>query len=361
MARTGRRFFLAILLGAPVALAQQHSLPADRAAGIESIIRREMSRQNIPMVTAAVAWNGRLAWASGFGYADLENKVPATVATVHRLGSIAKPITAVAALQLHEAGKLDLDAPVQRYVPEFPEKEAPVTARQLLCHQGGIRHYQSLDEVDSARHYEGLTPALGIFARDPLVAPPGTKFSYTTYGYNLLGAVIERSAGVPFTAYLKESVFGPAGMETARDDDAWAIIPNRARGYTKAENGELLNCHLADTSNKIPGGGMIATASDLIRFALAVRDRKLLRNSETLREIWTPQKLADGKATEYGLGWFVHTANGMKLVLHSGGQQGTSTILAMLPNRGAAVAILTNLERAELGPMMQEMLRVLVQ
>lgn len=350
---------LALLIAAPALLGQRATLPADRVAEIEALVRAEMARQKIPMVTAAIAWRGRLAWSGAYGYADLENKVRATPDTVHRLGSISKPITAVAALQLYEAGKLDLDAPVQQYVPEFPEKEAPITVRLLLCHQSGIRHYQNREEVDSTRHYEGITPALGIFAADPLVAVPGTTFSYTTYGYNLLGAVVERAAGMPFMSYLTERVFAPTGMLTARDDHPYAIIRNRARGYALTEEGELRNCNLADTSNKVPGGGMVSTATDLIRFALAVRDGKLLRPS-TVELMWTPQKLSDGKATEYGLGWFVREAGGRKLVLHSGGQQGTSTVLALLPGDGVAVAVLTNLERAELGPLLQGILQVLL-
>jgi CubicO group peptidase (beta-lactamase class C family) len=353
-----QRSAVALLIAAAAAVAQQGVLPAERVSEIEALVRTEMARQKIPMVTTAIAWRGRLTWSGAFGYADVENKVRATPDTVHRLGSISKPITAVAALQLYEAGKLDLDAPVQKYVPEFPEKEAPITVRMLLCHQSGIRHYQNRDEVDSTRHYEGIASALGIFAKDPLVAVPGTKFSYTTYGYNLLGAVVERAAGMPFMTYLKERIFVPAGMLTARDDHPYAIIPNRARGYALTDDGELRNCNLADTSNKVPGGGMVSSAADLIRFAVAVRNGELLRPS-TLELMWTPQKLSDGKPTEYGLGWFVREASGRKLVLHSGGQQGTSTVVGLLPGDGTAVAVLTNLERAELGPLLQGILQIL--
>jgi len=354
---------LVLLLGAVAAgLVAQGlgGLPQEKAEEIEELITQEMSRQKIPMVTAAVAVNGELRWSSGYGYADIENSVPAKAATVHRLGSISKPLTAVAALQLWEAGRLDLDAPVQKYVPEFPEKQAPVTARLLLCHQGGIRHYQNLDEVGSTRHYSALVPTLQIFAKDPLVAEPGAKYSYSTYGYNLLGAVVERAAGMRFMDYLQQALLRPAGMTATRDDSTFAVIPNRARGYARTESGELRNCDLADTSNKIPGGGMVSTAADLVRFALAVRNGKLLKR-DTVDMMFTAQRTRTGQPTPYGLGWMIQELDKSKLVLHGGGQQGTSTLFAMLPKEGIAVALLCNLERAEPGPMLHGVLRVLKQ
>jgi len=355
------RLTLILSVNAVRLLAQSHGgLPQDRVQEIEKLITHEMSRQKIPMVTVAVALQGELRWSNGYGYADLENLVPAKAATVHRLGSSAKPITAVATLQLWEAGKLDLDAPVQKYVPEFPEKQAAVTARLLLCHQGGIRHYQNLEEVGSTRHYTALIPALQIFAKDPLVAQPGTKYSYSTYGYNLLGAAVERAAGLRFVDYLQQALFRAAGMTATRDDDTLAIIPNRARGYARAESGELRNCDLADTSNKIPGGGLLSTAPDLIRFALAVRNGKLLKR-DTVELMFTSQKTKTGEPTPYGLGWMIRDLDGSRLVLHGGGQQGTSTLLAMLPREGIAVALLCNLERAEPAPIANSILRLLKQ
>ncbi|MGH9672891.1 MAG: serine hydrolase domain-containing protein, partial [Bryobacteraceae bacterium] len=319
------------------------------------------TRQGIPMITAAVATGGELRWANGYGLSDVENNVPAKAATVHRLGSISKPITAVAALQLYESGRLDLDAPVQKYVPGFPLKPWPITSRQLLGHLGGIRHYNGEDEVNSTRHYRNLIDPLAIFQRDALVAEPGTRYNYTTYGYVLLGAVVEAASGARFMDYLRERVFLPAAMDRIRDDHPFALIPNRARGYRRYATGQLENCALADTSNKIPGGGLCSTTEDLVKFALAVRRGTLLK-PETVEMMFTRQKLRDGTETPYGLGWNVPAVEGgRRIVMHGGGQQGTSTVLAMLPREGAAVALMCNLERGSLSKLGVEMLRQVTQ
>ena len=176
-----------------------------------------MSRQNIPALSVAIAIDSRPSWSSGFGMSDLENFVPAKASTVYRLGSISKPITAVAAMQLVEKGKLDLDAPIQKYLPSFPQKPWPITARQLLGHLSGIRHYAGLEEVNSTRHYDDRLTPPQIFQNDPLLFEPGTKYSYSTYGYCLLGAAVEAAADFKFVEYLRRNVFEPAGMDRIGD------------------------------------------------------------------------------------------------------------------------------------------------
>jgi CubicO group peptidase (beta-lactamase class C family) len=321
---------------------------------VEELVRHEMEQRKIPGLSIAIAAKGKLQWTAGFGLADVENRVRVKPETVFRLGSISKPITAVAAMQLWEKGKLDLDAPVQRYVPAFPRKQWPVTPRQLLSHLGGIRHYANRDEVDSTRHYTDLLAPLRIFQDDRLVAEPGTRYNYSTYGYVLLGAVVETASSTKFREYLKSRVFGPAGMHTARDDHVHDIIPNRARGYALTAEGALRNANLADTSNKIPGGGMASTASDLVRFALAVRDGVLLR-PPAVTAMFTPQKLRDGAATRYGLGWYVDPAGGRPAAYHGGAQQGVHTFLILLPRDGVAVAMMCNLEGTNLRELGQRL------
>jgi len=335
------------------------TLPPGRQHDIERMISQEMARQNIPAVSISVAAGGEILWSSGFGLADLENYVPAKGSTVYRLGSISKPITAVAALQLVETGKMQLDASVRQYVSAFPRKPWPITIRQLLGHLGGIRHYDKVEEINSTRHYPDLASALKTFQDDPLVAEPGTRFHYTTYGYVLLGAAIESASSLRYMDYLRQKVFAPAGMERMRQDHTFAIIPNRARGYTISPDGRIQNCSLADTSNKIPGGGLASTADDLVKFALAVRKGTLLKRA-TVDLMFTPLKLQDGKPTTYGLGWNVSSLDGRKIVSHTGGQQGVSTILAMLPKEGVVVALLTNLERATLRDLTNQIARSLV-
>ncbi len=351
---------LVVVLSAAAALLAQ-GLPPARQADIERLITQEMSRQSIPGISVAVAaGGGDIVWSNGYGFSDLENYVPAKAATVYRLGSISKPITAVAVLELWEAGKLDLDAPIQRYVPSFPKKEWPVSARQLLAHLGGVRHYENLEEINSTRHYTDLAAPLKIFQDDPLVAEPGTKFNYTTFGYVLLGAAVEGASSMRYMEYLRQRIFAPAGMDHMRADHVYAIIPNRARGYSMSGSGQIQNCNLADTSNKIPGGGLSSTADDLVRFVLALRKHTLLKHS-TDEMMFSPQKLKDGRVSNYGLGWNISALDGRKQVSHGGGQQGVTTLLAMLPADGVAVALMCNLEKAELREVSNRIARVLLE
>ena len=348
-----RAFFLLLLASLP--LFSQSGLAPATIRQIETVVSRAMDSQKVPGLTVAVAAGGELRWSKGFGLSDVESNVPAKASTVIRLASISKPITAVAVLQLAEQGKLDLDAPVRKYVPSFPEKRWPITVRQLLGHLGGIRHYNNDAEVDSTRHYTGMLAPLRIFRNDPLVAEPGASFSYTTYGYVLLGAVVESASGDRFMDYLHRNISEPAGMDTIRDDNVFAIIPNRSRGYRLSQDGALLNCNLADTSNKIPGGGMVSTAADLVKFALAVHNGVLLK-PETVERMFTRQTLKSGERTDYGLGWRI----GHGWVGHSGGQQGTATMLMMVPERGTATVVMSNLEETKVDQLAGDIMRVLL-
>jgi serine beta-lactamase-like protein LACTB, mitochondrial len=344
--------WIAALLLCPAAPAadKYSGLDPAKIQAIERVVSAEMSRYKVPGMTVAIGEDLRLAWSKGFGLADVENAVPATPATEYRIGSISKPITAVAVMQLVESGKLDLDAPIQKYVPAFPQKPWPVTARELLAHLSGIRHYASLDEVNSTRHYRDLIEPLKIFASEPLLFEPGTRFSYTTYGYSLLGAAVEAASGMRFFDYLSGRVFAPARMERTRLDDVFVVIPNRAHGYRRRPDGTIENCAIVDTSNKIPGGGLVSTAGDLVRFASAL-DRGQLVAASTRTRMFTPAKTRDGRAVPYGFGWYILERDGSRWVGHSGAQPGASTYLLSSPARGLSVAVLANLEGLNLEPL----------
>lgn len=334
---------------------------------IESVIQGEMTRLSIPGVSVTVAVNGQIRYAKGFGIADLENSIAVKATTVYRTASIAKPMTATAVMLLADQGKLDLDAPVQKYCASFPEKPWPVTARQLLAHLGGVRHYTKPGESSGTAHYFTIDESMKIFRDDPLLHEPGSKFHYTTYGYTVLGCAIEGAAGMGYENFMYENVFKPAGMTHTRSDDHFSIIPDRARGYLKLDEqtyaqlppvmkektkvGELYNARLHDTSMKIPGGGLVSTSVDLVRFGHASMKGTLVKSS-VLEKMWTPQQTKDGTKTAYGLGWGVGERAGMKLISHSGGQAGTSTLLYLLPEKEVVIAAMCNLEGASLGTML---------
>jgi CubicO group peptidase (beta-lactamase class C family) len=320
-------------------------LPSGTVEAIRAAVTDEMSRLGIPGLSLAVAEAGEVRYEAGFGFADVENAVPARPETVYRLASVSKPMTAVAVLKLAEEGRLDLDAPVWRYCPAFPEKPWPLTARLLLCHQGGVRHYRA-DEQPMTRRFTSLADGLALFKEDPLAHEPGTKVLYTTYGYTLLGCAAAGAGGRPFVSLLRDSVFGPAGMSATRVDDVRELIPHRAQGYVRHRQGQLLNSALADMTYKVPGGGICGTAPDVARFGAALLSGRLV-SSDTLQRMLTRQKTRQGRVTTYGLGLAVGTRRGGREAWHLGGQERVSTVLYLRPDRRLAVALLTNLERVQ--------------
>jgi serine beta-lactamase-like protein LACTB len=320
-------------------------LPRADIEPIEQAITATMAEQGIPGLSVAIVTNNQLRYAGGYGLADVENYVPAKASTVYRWASIAKPVTATAVMQLAQQGKLNLDKPIQDYCPSFPQKPWPITPRHLLGHLSGIRNFRDNAEGRSKRHYTSLRETLDLFKNDPLLHEPGARMTYSTYGYNLLGCAVEGASGMAFADYLEKQIFTPAGMRRARVDDAFAIIPNRAQGYSR-ESGELRNAEFTDTSNRIPAGGLCSTVEDLARFAIALQ-KGVLVNKDTLEAMWTPQKTRDGKATRYGLGWHLAERKGRKEVLHGGVQPRVTNVLYLLPEQGIAVVLLSNLQGAD--------------
>lgn len=343
--------------------AQQKSLSSEKRAEIEKAVSSFMSANSVPGIGASVVLDGEPVWSAGFGMADLENSAPATSSTLFRLGSISKPISATAILQLWERGKLDLDAPVQKYCPAFPQKEWPITSRELLGHLGGIRHYSPDGKgdipEDSARHFSSMVESLQIFASDPLVAKPGTKFNYSTYGYTLLGCVLEGAASEKYMDYVRKNVFQPAGMEQTRDDDFFAVIPHRTRWYHKGKAGIVHNAGVLDSSYKIPGGGLISSADDMANFEATILADKLVQRA-TRDLMWTPLKTADGKTTGYALGWGIADKFGAQMVAHTGGQQGTDTAFVIVPERRAGVVVLTNMDNVNSNKLAEEILKIVL-
>ena len=313
---------------------------------IEAAVKKFMATNGLPGIPVAVVEDGKYDWSSGFGMADLENFVPATSTTVYRLGSISKPITATAAMMLYERGKLDLDAPVQKYCPAFPKKEAPITTRQLLGHLGGIRHDRthSFDdpEIINTKHVDDpISGGLDYFKDDPLVAAPGTKFSYSTNGYTVVGCVIEGASGMKYVDFVSENVLRPAGMIHTRVDDYSAIIPSRTRFYSKDSAGKVINSRFVDMAFKMAGDGWLSSAEDMAKFEVAMLNNRLV--SGAIRKLmWTRQKTADGKETPYGFGWAVDDVF-PSTVSHGGGEWGTSTFIMMSPEQRAGIVVMINL------------------
>jgi CubicO group peptidase (beta-lactamase class C family) len=229
------RFFLGlvafiILLAPAFRTFGQDSSPYSGALQLfEKFVRHQIDLDRTPGLSIAFMKDD-FVWAQGYGFADLENTVPAKPESSYRLASVTKTITAFAVLQLVEAGKINLDAEVQTYVPYFPKKKWPVTIRQLLGHLGGISHYRNEAAESHIKEPKNTRQAIAVFQDFDLVAEPGTRYNYSTYGYNLLGAVIEAAAGESYGEYIQKHIFAPLGMANSRMDNPLDIIPNRARG-----------------------------------------------------------------------------------------------------------------------------------
>jgi len=308
-------------------------------------IGHELLARGIPGLAVAVALDGRIVYSRGFGYADLEERVPAWPATKFRIGSISKPLTATALMQLVEAGKVDLDAPIQKYVPSFPDKGAKITPRLVAGHLAGIRHYKG-DEFQMQKHYDNVFDGLKIFQDDPLVAPPGTKFSYSSYGFNLLSAVIQSASGENFLAYMQAHVFDAQGLRGTTPDQNRSIIEQRSRFYSREKDQPVENSPYVDNSYKWAGGGFLSTAEDLVRFGSAMMQPGFLR-ADSLALLFTPQKTVDGKATNYGIGWFIRKSkSGKRVFEHSGGSVGGTSQLILYPDSHVVVALVCNYDGA---------------
>jgi len=304
----------------------------------------------IPGLQVAVAVDGKLVWSEAFGYADLARHAQVTRTTMFRIGSVSKPLTSIAVAQLVQQGKLDLDAPVQRYVPSFPRKPWPVTTRELAGHLAGIRHYQG-DEFLSNKAYPSVTAGLAIFENDTLLFEPGTRFSYSSYGFDLISAVIEGASGESFLSYMGAHVIRPLGLAHTAPDRVDSLIPHRTTFYDRDTlKGGFQVSPPVDNSYKWAGGGFLSSAEDLVKFGSALLQPGFLPQA-SLDLFFTSQKTRDGQPTGYGVGWFVTTDSlGHRRVFHGGGSVGGTTAFGMDRDARVAFALTSNLTDAPLGP-----------
>ena len=347
----------------PQTAAQEHELAPEKRTRIEAAVAKFMADSHVPGLSVAVVENGEYEWASGFGLAEVENNAPASEHTLFRLASMSKSITATAAMELFERGKLELDAPVQKYCPAFPEKPWPISTRLVMGHLAGIRHYKGGPddlEIGNTKHFDDpIQGGLNFFKNEPLLSQPGATFHYSTQGYTLVGCVIEGASGAKYIDFVRQNVFIPAGMDHTQVDDRFAIIPYRTRFYRKTDSGEVLNADFLDSSYKIPGGGWLSSAEDIAHFEVAILNDKLLKRA-TRDVMWTALKPSDGSKDGYALGWGNSDHDGIAVVAHNGGQQGTSTSFLIAPAQRIGVVVLTNMEGADASGLAAEVLKVLV-
>ncbi|MFC1555959.1 serine hydrolase domain-containing protein [candidate division KSB1 bacterium] len=343
---------IVLLLSVTVVLTAQ-----DKRQQVIDYLEKARAEQDVPAISAAVAVNGRIVLAEGVGYADLENSVPATGKTVYRIASISKPVGAIGVMQLLEQGKVSLEDEIQVYVPSFPEKEqGNVTLWHLLTHTSGIRHYNP-GEFGLMEHFETLDEAIEIFKDDPLKFDPGTQFSYTTYGFNLVQGVIEAASEMPIADYMRRYVWQPAGMNNTHFEFPNEIIKSRARGYQRDRNRMVMNAVYTDVSIKFIGGGMISTVEDLCRLFIAL-DRGALISNDTRMTMYDEHFQINERSWR-ALGWSVGvTQDGYRSISHSGGATGFRSMLYNFVDDGVIVAVITNNDWFGVGSVAMDIARM---
>jgi serine beta-lactamase-like protein LACTB len=326
------------LTSAPVAAQVVNQTSAADSA--RKLIAAAKPGSEIPALSVAVAVSGRVVWSEAFGLATFDPPLKATTSTLFRVGSVSKPITTAALMRLRESGRVDLDSPVRRYVPEFPAHHAPITLRQLAGHLSGIRHYRGA-EFSSRTRFANVIAALDPFKDDSLLFSPGTRFEYSTYGYTLLSAAMERAAEVPFLAFVDSVVARPLGLRRTVPDYADSTWADRATFYYRYPQSWQVAAPV-DQSNKWAGGGYLSTAEDLARFGAAVlRPGFLTQESREL--LFAPAMLPGGSSTGYGLGWFVEVDSaGHRIANHGGSSVGGTAMLSLHPEAQVVVSVLVN-------------------
>lgn len=319
------------------------------------IARTRLAAKNLPGLSVAVGAGGDIVWAEGFGWADIEKRVPVAPGTRFRIGHASKALTAAGVGLLVEKGRLHLDDEIQTHVPAFPEKQWPVTLRQLMGHVSGVRHYRSEEDYMPSARCERASEGLARFADHPLLFEPETQFGYSTFGWILVSAAVEAAAGEPFFPFMRRQIFEPLGMKDTMADAPAEPIANRATFYYPRFSGdpgfgpELASA--VDYSCFAGAGGFLSTPSDLVRFGMALAGGALLQ-PETVRRLQTPQVLTSGEETGYGLGWTVETfplaGTPTRLASHASRTLlGGTTSFLTFPERGIVVAVTSNISFAD--------------
>jgi D-alanyl-D-alanine carboxypeptidase len=328
-----RCFFAGLL-----ALVLSGSLHADT---IDDIVRAEMERQNVPGLSLAIVRNGKIVKEKGYGVANVEHDVPVSAQTVFQSGSVGKQFVAALVMLMVQDGKLALDEPISRYLPQAPAAWNKITIRHLLTHTSGL---PSGDEaIDLQRDYSE-DELLQSSYKVALTTAPGEKWAYSNLGYQVLGILCSKVGGKFYGDQLRERIFAPLGMHTEVISER-RIVPHRAAGYVRVE-GELLNqAWVSPSLNTTADGSLYLTAHDLALWSIALdADAPLSASLKTA--MWTPVRLSDGSKHDYGLGWQLEEKNGRRIVRHGGAWQGFTSHIARYPDDGLAVVVLINRARA---------------
>jgi CubicO group peptidase (beta-lactamase class C family) len=337
------------LVCGPAIASAQLVQPSDEALDeLDRRIEAHLEQYNIPGGLVAVASRGRIVHLKTYGLANVELNVPVTDSTVFEIGSISKQFVSAAALLLVEEGKLGLDDPIHRYLPDLPGEWLGVTVRQLMTHTSGIPDYEEIRSYDVYRFR--LTPedVIQIAHSRPMDFAPGTGTYYSNTGYFLLSMIVERIEGRPLGRVLRSRIFSPLGMTQTRMADPEAIIRHRAAGYWVDKTGELINRNPTETSSTLGAGGILSSAYDLAKWDEALYGDQLL-SAESKQAMWTSAVLPDGEETGYGFGWSLRPYEGLRQQSHGGQVAGFVANFSRFPDQEAAFIVFLNRYRVSSG------------
>lgn len=314
-------------------------------ATAQKLASEHLEKNNIPGMAISVSKNGKLIWSEGFGYSNIEIKRKVNPAkTQFRIASISKSLTAAGLAKLIDDGKLELDESLYKYLPKYPKKKYNFTIRQIGGHLAGIRHYNGSEFVLNKKM--SITEGLDIFKDDPLLFEPGTRYRYSTYGWNLLSEVIQTIADIPFNDYMQKQIFKPLKMTFTMVNASDSLMSNRTQFYNKTNAGSIELGPEVSNEHKVAGGGFLSTSEDLIRFGNEIISPKII-SQKTISELVKTQYTSDGKATNYGVGFSIReSSKGTPKYRHTGGGIGATTVIEMFPEEQLVIVMLINLSQA---------------
>lgn len=327
-----------------LALVQAQAGSVDALAATRQFAAELRARLDLPAVAVAVSADGKIAASEALGWADIERKTAVGTTSLFRIGSLSKLLTATAALRLHQAGKFDLDAPISRYLKGLPDDKANITARQILGHLAGFRHYGTDDYINTQK-FANVDESLPRLLAMPLLSAPGAKYAYSSYGFNVLGAALQAAARKEFREVIADEVTRPLRM-THTTAEVLPAPTGRTQLYGRGTQNELTVAPASDVSDRWPSGGFLSTAEDLVLFGNGILQPGFLRND--LREMaFTSQRGEDAKDTNVGLAWrTARDDQGRRYVHHGGDSIGGRAFILVYLDLKLAVAITTNVSSA---------------
>jgi D-alanyl-D-alanine carboxypeptidase len=317
---------------------------------VDDCIQAAIARNHLPGVAVAIDQGGRTVKLAGYGFANVELRVPVTAQTVFQIQSVTKQFTATAVMMLAEQGKLSVDATVATYLDGVPPSWNAITVRHLLTHTSGIKDFIN-EPTTSLRLETTDEEVFRATAARPLNFQPGEKYAYSNSNYHLLAMIIRKLTGQAYGDFLQERIFRPLGMAQTRVVSWSDIIPNRAAGYNREDNQLRNGEFIAESILSYGGGGILSTAEDMSKWDLALRSERLLKRS-SLDQMWSATKLNNGTWSNYGFGWGIGGKTPHRYVQHSGANSTgfTSHIVRFLDD-DLSVVVLVNASFANPGKL----------